>query len=77
MSGEQPWCLAGEQAGLLMPTGGVRAWRKPNGLSLALAAEVLGISRRVVAYYESGEHAIPRTVMLACEGWDALLRRAT
>jgi hypothetical protein len=34
------------------------------------AAEALGLSRRQVAYYASGEHEVPRTVLLACKGWE-------
>ena len=45
-------------------------WRWRNGLSLTAAAEALGISRRQVAYYASGEHEVPRTVLLACKGWE-------
>jgi hypothetical protein len=49
-------------------------WR--NGLSLTNAAEALGRSRRQVAYYASGEHEVPRTVLLACKGWEAEQRAA-
>lgn len=45
-------------------------WRLRHGLSLAKAAEALGISRRSVAYYSSGERAIPRSILLACKGWE-------
>jgi hypothetical protein len=45
-------------------------WRRKHGLSLTDAAEALGLSRRQVAYYASGEHAVPRTVLLACKGWE-------
>ena len=45
-------------------------WRWRWGLSLATAAEALGLSRRQVAYYASGQHAVPRTVLLACKGWE-------
>jgi len=45
-------------------------WRWKHGLSLTDAAEALGLSRRQVAYYASGEHAVPRTVLLACKGWE-------
>jgi transcriptional regulator with XRE-family HTH domain len=46
-------------------------WRWKHGLSLSAAAEALGLSRRQVAYYASGEHEVPRTVLLACKGWEA------
>lgn len=46
-------------------------WRMEHGLSLAAAAEALGLSRRMVAYYSSGEKPVPKTVLLACRGWAA------
>jgi hypothetical protein len=46
-------------------------WRWRNGLSLTAAAEALGLSRRQIAYYASGEHEVPRYVQLACRGWEA------
>ncbi len=45
-------------------------WRVRHGLSLSAAAEALGISRRMVSYYCNGSHAVPRTVLLACKGWE-------
>jgi hypothetical protein len=45
-------------------------WRWKHGLSLTDAADALGLSRRQVAYYASGEHEVPRTVLLACKGWE-------
>lgn len=45
-------------------------WRWRNKLSLSKAAESLGVSRRMVAYYESGEREVPRTVLLALKGWE-------
>ena len=72
IGGDQLWRLAGEQAGLLMPTAAFRAWRARHGLTLDQAARALGLSRRLVAYYESGARPVPRTVLLACKGYDAL-----
>ena len=46
-------------------------WRLRNGLSLNGAAEALGLSRRTIAYY-SGGRSVPRSILLACKGWDAL-----
>lgn len=46
-------------------------WRLKNGLSLTKAAEALGLSRRMVAYYSNAEKPVPKTVLLACRGWDA------
>lgn len=45
-------------------------WRLFNGLSLTKAAEALGISRRMVAYYSNGEKPVPRAILLACKGWE-------
>jgi hypothetical protein len=50
-------------------------WRLGNALSLAKAAEALGLSRRTVAYYSNGDRPVPKTVLLACKGWDATHRR--
>jgi Protein of unknown function (DUF2442)/Uncharacterized protein conserved in bacteria (DUF2188) len=44
-------------------------WRLNHGLSLSKAAEALGLSRRMIAYYSNGEKAVPRVVLLACLGW--------
>jgi hypothetical protein len=30
----------------------------------------LGISRRQVAYYISGDEPVPRYILLACKGWE-------
>ena len=43
-----------------------KTWRARLGLSQQAAAEALGISKRMLIYYEQGQHAIPRTVALAC-----------
>ena len=51
-------------------------WRMRHSLSLSQAAQELGLSRRMVAYYESGLHKVPKTVLLACEGWEARHDRA-
>lgn len=71
LGGDQLWRMAGEQAGELMSTAAFRHWRQRHGLSLTQAAEILGLSRRLVAYYDSGERAVPKTIQLACEGWEA------
>lgn len=48
-----------------------KRWRKSLDLSQKKAADVLGLKRRVVQYYEKGERdgdpvKIPRSVRLAC-----------
>jgi hypothetical protein len=62
---------ADEQAGDVMPVGDFRTWMAKHRLTLESAAKALGLSRRMVAYYASGEKPIPRTVMLATRGWTA------
>ena len=48
-----------------------RTWRKSLGLKQKDAAELLGLKKRVIQYYEKGkrdgkEVDIPKTVALAC-----------
>lgn len=48
-----------------------RAWRKEMGFRQKEAAEVLGLKKRMIQYYEKGERdgkrvSIPKTVRLAC-----------
>lgn len=45
-------------------------------LTLDSAAAALGLSRRMLAYYRSGAKPVPRTVALACLGWEAQQRLA-
>lgn len=65
------WRMAREQAGDATPVAEFTRWRERNGLSLADAAAALGITRRMVSYYEAGRYLIPRMVGLACKGWEA------
>lgn len=53
------------------------AWMQRNGLSLASAAECLGMTRRMIAHYRTGSKPIPKVVGLACKGWEAQHARAT
>jgi transcriptional regulator with XRE-family HTH domain len=48
-----------------------RAWRKSQGLRQKEAAEKLGLKKRMIQYYETGNRGekkvvIPKTVELAC-----------
>jgi Protein of unknown function (DUF2442) len=61
---------ADEQAGETMPSVDFRLWMDRHGLTLDRAADALGLSRRTIAYYLSGEQPVPKTVMLATEGYD-------
>ena len=46
------------------------SWMARHGLTLDTAADALGVSRRMLAYYRSGTKPVPRTVALACLGWE-------
>lgn len=63
--------LAVEQAGGI---GHERIWNwlHDTGLTLEQAAQALGLSRRMLIYYRDGEKPIPRSVWLACLGWEAV-----
>jgi hypothetical protein len=47
-----------------------RAFMGRNKLTLDAAAAQLGISRRLAAYYASGERPVPRYIALACRSLD-------
>ena len=70
MGADRLWELALEQNGHADAVEFNR-WRWKHGLSLSAAADALGLSRRQIAYYVSGERSVPRTVLLACKGWEA------
>jgi DNA-binding XRE family transcriptional regulator len=70
MSADTLWRLAQEQAGATMTSDDFRHWRERKAYTLDAAAKALGISRRMVAYYEEGKRAIPRVVTLATRGLD-------
>jgi len=66
--------LSREQAGL--PTASeFEAWMERNHLSLTVAAESLGMTRRMIAHYRTGSKPIPVVVGLACKGWEATHKR--
>lgn len=65
MSADTLWRLAREQSGATMTAEAFRCWRERRGYTLDAAAKALGISRRMVAYYETGNRPIPRLVALA------------
>lgn len=60
--------LATEQHPEATPADRFGAWMMRNGLSATTAAAVLGIGRRTVIYYRTGQKPIPRLVELACMG---------
>jgi len=69
------YSLGRKQAGL--PTReDFAAWMERNQLSLSLAAQAIGMTRRMIAYYKSGARPIPKTVWLACIGYESLRHEA-
>ena len=75
MGADRLWEMALEQNGHADAAEFIR-WRWKHGLSLTAAAEALGLSRRTVAYYVSGEQQVPRTVLLALKGWEQEERKS-
>ncbi len=65
MAADTLWRLVQEQSGETLTAEAFRAWRERKAYTLDGAARALGLSRRMVAYYEQGEKPIPRTVALA------------
>lgn len=65
MSGDTLWRLAQEQSGATLSPDDFKHWRERKAYTLDAAAAALGISRRMVAYYEQGKKPIPRVVALA------------
>jgi hypothetical protein len=49
-------------------------WMARHDLTLDTAAAALGLSRRMLAYYRSGSRPVPRTVALACLGWEEVIK---
>lgn len=47
-------------------------WMHKHSLTQAHAAEAIGVSRRMLNYYLSGAKVIPKTVWLACLGWETV-----
>lgn len=71
------WRLHLYQSGEAMAPQDFIDWMNRHNLTLDKAAALLGISRRQVAYYKSGEQLIPKTVRLACLGASVELGKAS
>jgi hypothetical protein len=54
----------------------LRNWREGQRMTQAQAAAALGVSARMWRYYEAGTHLLPKTVRLACLGFEAQARAA-
>ncbi|MFO1420031.1 MAG: DUF2442 domain-containing protein [Candidatus Competibacteraceae bacterium] len=46
-------------------------WRLRHGLSPTDAGAALGLTARTVSVYGTGARPVPKTVLLACKGWEA------
>jgi transcriptional regulator with XRE-family HTH domain len=57
--------LAQEQSGATMTAESFRRWRTRRAYTLDQAGRALGLSRRMVAYYEGGSRPNPRVGALA------------
>jgi DNA-binding transcriptional regulator YiaG len=68
ISADTLWRLAQEQSGATMSPDAFKQWRESKAYTLYAAARALGLSRRMVAYYEQGAKPIPRVVALATRG---------
>ena len=64
--------LANEQSGQTMSPDAFKHWRERKAYTLDTAAAALGLSRRMIAYYEQGAKPIPRVVALATHALDAM-----
>jgi DNA-binding transcriptional regulator YiaG len=68
MAADSLWRLGREQTGETLSPEAFRHWRERHAFTLDTAAKALGISRRMLAYYEQGKKPIPRVVALATRG---------
>jgi DNA-binding transcriptional regulator YiaG len=71
MAASSLWRLAQEQSGATMSAEAFRQWREGHAFTLETAARALGVSRRMLTYYEQGQKPVPRTIALATRGLDA------
>jgi Protein of unknown function (DUF2442) len=74
MPADTLWRLAQEQSGATITAEAFHNWRERKAYTLDEAAVALGISRRMVAYYDHGDKPIPRVVALATLALDPALR---
>ena len=69
------WLDALEQSAMDENTRSFLAWRGKHGLSLKEAANALGLTPRTISAYGTGSRPVPRTIVLACKGWEAEQQR--
>ncbi|MHB8354794.1 MAG: helix-turn-helix domain-containing protein [Burkholderiales bacterium] len=71
LGADRLYTLGRKQAGLSTREDLVQ-WVERNNLSLTHAAEAIGMTRRMVAYYKNGSRPTPKTVWLAGIGYEVL-----
>ncbi len=69
MSADTLWRLAQEQSGATLSPEAFRRWRERHAFTLDRAAKALGVSRRMVAYFEQGKKPIPGLSRWRRGGW--------
>ncbi|WP_223306946.1 DUF2442 domain-containing protein [Acidithiobacillus ferrivorans] len=74
LGADRLYALGRKQAGLPTREDFIE-WMERNNLSLSRAAEAIGMTRRMIAYYKNGSRPIPKTVWLACIGYEVLERQ--
>ncbi|MGH7030136.1 MAG: helix-turn-helix domain-containing protein [Stellaceae bacterium] len=76
MAADTLWRLAQEQGGETVTPDAFRDWLERKAYTLDEAAQALGLSRRMVAYYEKGDRPIPRVVALATRALEVARRQS-
>ena len=64
------WLEAMQQSAIDDDTRTFLAWRVRHGLSLADAAQALGMTSRTMSSYGTGTRPVPHYIALACKGWE-------
>ncbi len=70
MGADGLWALAQQQNPQPDPKLEFEAWKNRNRLTPTTAAHALGLTHRTVSANASGARRVPRTVLLACKGWE-------
>ena len=74
-SGSRLWALANEQTSAEMTPSEFRGWLHRNHLTQQESADLLGVSKRSVAYYSTGAQPVSRVLRLAMKGAELELPR--
>lgn len=69
MAADRLMLLAMEQSGKAA-NARFREWLAAHHLTLTQAARAIGVTSRTISQYSSGARPVPRTITLACKGWE-------